>query len=173
MIIVMESQNPLRNSASQNLIIYCSFMVRLKWNSIWKVTISHSKSKHIERMRLSIFHGNFILFSLMIASMYNLIKWCFLKQSVRLIFHKKSSTFFLSLSRESPMYLFWVIICTCVLVRWCMVHCMWYMIRSNEFKHTEYLEVFIHWIFLKNSNEAMKAHFLVDYQHTWVHFSWE
>ena len=129
----------------------------------------------LERMILSIFNGNFILFSFMIALMYDLIKWCFLKQFVWLIFQKKASTsfFFLSFSRESLMYLFWVIICTSVLMRWCLAHCMRYMISSNEFEHTEYLKVFIHWISKKKANEAMKAYFLVDCLIKRIHLSWE
>ena len=79
-------------SATQN------WRERMRWKIEW--SFMEFFLNGVERMRLSIFQGNFIIFSLMSASLYNLIKWCFLKKSVRLIFQKKRINIFFSQCKD-------------------------------------------------------------------------
>ena len=84
-----------RKKKTQWCILSHSQRKKRRFNAYWILIWCYS----IKRMKLSIFQGNFILFSLMIVMMYDLIKWCFLKQSIRLIIQKKDYFFLLSLSR--------------------------------------------------------------------------
>ena len=105
----------------------------------------HIQSHDIpEWMKRSIFHGNIILFLLMIVMISELIKWCFLKQTVRIIYFRKENFNYFCHCQENLQ-------CICsewssAQVSWCVAYCMRYMIHSNKFEHKEYLEVFIHWI---------------------------